>query len=250
MAVKSDIKTDLTLEIDGQRVTPEKFLRSVRSFFTVVTEVTAKLAGKKTGGIQWRVVVKEGSNLVGVEPQPGFDRAILGHVVTAISEGVTGIERSPEMPRHFSERAVKSLRELADVVGTTEDDDTVVRIWTKKKPIQLTHKSVAHVSQMFASEQEDHGSIEGKLQTVTERGGLQFVVYEPLWDQPVRCRIPEELTERAITSFGKRVEVYGLIKYRKDGKPLSIQVDDIVTFPAKDEIPSFRDVHGILREAS
>ena len=248
MAVKSDIRGDLTLEIDGTNVTPDKFLRSVRSFFSILSEVTADIAGRK--GIEWRVAVKEGSNLVGVRAMPGFDPAIVMQVVSAVSDGIASLESHAAHPRHFSERAVKSLGELADVVGTTEGDDTVVRVWAKKEPLRITHKAVANVSQLFASEHEDHGSIEGRLQTVTERGGLQFVVYEPLWDQPIRCRIPERLIELAMANFRNRVEVYGLIRYRKDGKPVSIQVDDIVAFPAKEAIPSFRDVHGILREAS
>lgn len=249
MAVKSKIATDLTLEIDGKSVTPEKFLRSVRSFFALLNEVTTKVAGRR-GGVQWRVLVKEGSNLVGVQPEPGLNRAIVGQIVAAVSEGIASLETKAERPRYFTERAVKSLLELADVVGTSEHDDTTVRIWAKDEPIRVTHQSVAHVGELLSSEHEDYGSIEGKLQTVTERGGLQFVVYEQLWDRSIRCRIPERLTEVAIANFRNRVEVYGLIKYRKDGKPISIQVDDIVAFPSKEQIPSFREVHGILREAS
>lgn len=97
---------------------------------------------------------------------------------------------------------------------------------------------------------EDYGSIEGRLQTVTERGRLQFIVYERLWDRPVRCFIPDHLTEEAVAAFRTRVEVYGLIRYRKDGQPVSIDVDEIVGFPPDAEIPSFRDVHGILRQVS
>lgn len=249
MAVKRDINADLTLEIDGTFVTPEKFLRSVRSFFSIVGEVTAQVAGKKDA-VQWRVLVKEGSNLVGVDAEPGFDPSIVEKIVSVVSKGVAALERNPVYPDFFSERAVRSMGELADLVGTTEYDDMTIRVWAKTEPIAVTHRSVVHVSELFSSEHEDHGSIEGRLRTITEQGGLQFVVYEPLWDQPVRCRIPEGLIDLAMDCFRKRVEVYGLIKYRKDGKPISIQVDDIVAFPSDDQIPSFREVHGILREAS
>lgn len=249
MAVKSDIKSDLTLEIDGHKVTPEKFLRSVRSFFSLLSEVTAQIAGTRDA-VQWRVLVKEGSNLVGVDPVPGFNRAIVAKIIDAVAGGIAEIERQPTHPAFFSERAVRSAGELADLAGTTGDDDTTIRVWAKREPIPITHKAVAHVSALFASEHEDYGSIEGRLRTITEQGGLQFVVHERLWDQAIRCRIPERLVDLAMDNFRKRVEVYGLIRYRKDGRPISIQVDDIIAFPGDDEIPSFRDVHGILREAS
>ncbi len=249
MAVKQDITSDLTLEIDGKSVTPDKFLRSVRAFFSILGEVTATVAGSRSG-VVWKVKVKEGSNLVGVVPEPGFAPAIVSKIVSAVSEGLEQIESAAAQPKYFTERAVKSLMELADIVGTTESDDTYIRVWARKQPIKITHKSTAHIAELFASEHEDYGSIEGKLRTVTDKGGLHFVVEEPLKKHTVRCYIPDELTETAMDNFRNRVEVYGRIKYRKDGKAVSIDVDDLVPFPQKVSIPSFRDVHGVLREAS
>lgn len=249
MASKSDIRSDLTLEITGRNVTPEKFLKGVRTFFAIVAEVTSKVAGKKTA-VQWTVAVKEGSNLVGLNPLPGTNPAIVDRIMSAVSHGVSQLEDRAAQPQFFTERAIKNLRDLADVVGTSEVDDVQVRVWVRKEPTPLTHKTVAHVAQILASEHEDYGSIEGKLQTVTERGGFHFVVYQLLWDTPVRCYVPERLSEIALKTFGQRVEVYGQIKYRKDGRAISIEADDIVPFPPKEQIPSFRDVHGILRRAS
>lgn len=249
MAVKSDIETDLTLEIDGPDVTPEKFLRSVRSFFSILTEVTTKVAGKKNA-IQWKVKVKEGSNLVGVQSSPGFAPAVVSQIITAVSSGLAQLEERAAQPEYFSDRAIKSLRELAEVVDSGPDQKISIRVWAKKVPIKVTHKSVANIADIIAGELEDYGSIEGLLRAVTDKGGLHFVVHEPLWNHPVRCYIPERLTETALANFRKRVEVYGTIRYRKDGKAVSIHVDDMVPFPPADSLPSFLDVHGILREAS
>lgn len=249
MAVKSDIRADLTLEIDGKSVTPEKFVRSVRAFFAILQEVSGRISGKQER-IEWRVQVREGSNLIGVQPIPGFSSAIVAEVMKAMSEGLEEIEDRAARPKHFTERAIKSLRELADVVGTTTDDDTTVRIWVKKQPIKVTHKSVAHVAELLASGHEDYGSIEGRLRAVTDKGGLHFVVKEPLRNHEVRCFIPESLTETALANFRNRVEVYGVIKYRKDGRAISIDVDDLVPFPPEDSLPSYLDVRGALRRAS
>lgn len=96
----------------------------------------------------------------------------------------------------------------------------------------------------------DHGSVEGRLQTVSERGGFKFVIYDILWDRPIRCHLPETLIDRAMEAFGHRVEVYGLVTYRRDGKPLSIKVDAIEPLTVNRHIPSFREVYGILRDSS
>lgn len=248
MAVKSDIKTDLTLEITGKTVTPEKFMRSVRSFFAILKEVTSQVAGKQEA-VQWVVQVSEGSNLVGVDPVPGYSPAIVSEIIRAVSDGIDTMETRAATPRYFSERAIKSLRDLADVAGTTTEDDTTVRVWAKKKPLPVTHKSVAHVAELLETGHEDYGSIEGRLRTVSDKGGLHFVVKEPILNHEVRCFIPEELIDTAVANFRNRVEVYGRIKYRKDGKAVSIDVDDIVPFPPKETLPSYRDVRGILRDA-
>jgi hypothetical protein len=248
LAVKSDIKTDLTLEIAGKTVTPEKFIRSVRSFFAILKEVTSEVAGKQEA-IQWVVQVSEGSNLVGVDPLPGYSPAIVSRIMTAVSDGIGTMEDRATTPKYFTERAIRSLRDLADVSGTTADDDTTVRVWVKRHPLPVTHKSVAHVAELLESGHEDYGSIEGRLRTVSDKGGLHFVVKEPVINHEVRCFIPEGLIETAVANFRHRVEVYGRIKYRKDGKPVSIDVDDIIPFPPKEELPSYRDVRGILRDA-
>lgn len=249
MATKGDIDSDLTLEVSGHAVTPDKFLRSIRSFFAILHEVTREVGGKPKA-VEWLVSVKEGSNLIQVDPMPGYEPAVISVITDAVAAGISQVEDREARPLHFSEKALRNLRDLSGVVGKTEEDDTYVRVWVRKNAIDVTQKSSAHVSGLLASQHEDYGSIEGRLQTVTERGRLQFIVYERLWDRAIRCFMPDHLTADAMAAFGSRVEVYGLIRYRKDGQPVSIDVDEIDPFPSDTEIPSFRDVHGILRRVS
>jgi hypothetical protein len=116
---------------------------------------------------------------------------------------------------------------------------------------KLIQFMVSHIGEIVAIEHEDFGSIEGRLERLPGRERLHFAIYEPLGGQDIRCEIAaDELLEQAMTNFRKRVEVYGTIKYRKDGKPVSIRVEEIVPFPASDKLPSFREVHGILGKAS
>ncbi len=245
MARKADIPTDLTLEIDGPNVTPERFLKAVRSFFAVVSEVATGVCGKKAG-VRWTVSVKQGSNLICLNPVPGVSQAAINQVALSVQQGFGQLEEASVRPQFFSDKAIRNARELAEV----GDDDTTVRLWIKKTPRNVTKSIEANVAKLLISEHADYGSIEGRLQTVTERGGFHFVVYQMLWDEPIRCNVPPRLSDLALRNFGQRVEVYGTIKYRKDGQPVSIEADDIVPFPPSEQIPNFRDVHGILREAS
>ena len=47
MATKDDIDADLTLELQSNNVTPEKFVKAVRAFFGLVNEVTRELRDQK-----------------------------------------------------------------------------------------------------------------------------------------------------------------------------------------------------------
>lgn len=246
MATKADIETDLTLEITGNAVTPDKFVRGVRAFFALINELAKSAAGDGQPP-QWIVQVKRGSNLIGVVPQPGYDPVIVQRVLATMPDGIRSLEASDEKPRGFTEAAMRSARDLAKIVGEDDEDDTNVRVWIKRDPVPMTAKTVAHVASIFQGETEDYGSVEGRLQVISERGGLHVLIAEPLYNRTIRCRVNEELMKEALNLFGQRVEAYGMIKYRRDGVPTSITVEEFVPFPDASQIPPFEKVRGILR---
>lgn len=246
MATAADIDTDLTLELDGSEITPEKFQKSVRAFFGVVDEVTRSVCEGRPA-VKWRVQVKRASNLIGVAPVPGFPLEVIGTIAIAVQEGIAALEREDVRPKHFSDAAIRYARNLGVVIGTDPRDDTRIRLWARKHALVVSHHTVANAAALLTGQFEDHGSIDGRLQTVSERGAIRIVVYETLGDRGVPCFIDAAQLPEAISSFGKRVEVYGIVRYRNDGTAVSIKVEEIVPFPPPDEIPDFRSVRGILR---
>jgi hypothetical protein len=247
MAMATDIDALVTLELGGHALTPQKFLGGVKAFFGIVEEVTKSVCADRPR-VLWRVQVKSGSNLVGVSPEPGFSAAIVALIADSVEMGIKDMEQGPAEPPHFTPRAIRHLHDLAEIVGTDENDDTEIKVWVRKEPRNLTHRSVVHTAELLTASYTDHGSIEGHLQVVSERRGLHVVVYEPLWDKPVRCHLSDEQAAIALQNFGKRVEVTGLVHYRGDGVPVSIDVDEIEAFPEPEDIPGFQAVRGILRD--
>ena len=247
MAQADDIDTDLTLELDGDGVTPERFQRAVRAFFGIVTEVTKNVCDDRTP-VRWRVKVKSGSNLIGVVPGAGFSPSVLGIIATAVHDGVIASERNAALPPSFGEGAVRHLRDLSELSNREAEGDLRIRLWADRRAIRVTPQTAIGTDRSAAGQFEDHGSIEGRLQTVSERGAVRFVVYETLADKAVNCFIEPAQVDEAMRNFGKRVEVYGLIKYRGDGSPISIRVESISAFADPDELPDFRSVYGILRQ--
>jgi hypothetical protein len=248
MATKDDIDTDLTLELDGKNVTPEKFLKAVRAFFGLVNEVTRELAGPKEF-IHWTVQVKDGSNLVGVMPShASVSPVVLDNIYALVQESISSIETTAEEPPEgLPEPALRHIRDLGSITGTGEDDDTTVRIWTKRLPAPVTHKAASHVTTLLAESYEDLGTIEGRVQVISEQGALHVFVTEPISGRRVRCLFDEEMLQRFLGAFRKRVEIKGKIKYRRDHKPISIFATNLVEFPESKDLPSFREMRGIFR---
>jgi hypothetical protein len=246
-ALPNEIDAELTLEIDGSDITPEKFLRGVRAFFGTLDAVT-KEVGKEPEPVHWVVQVKAGSNLVGVRATGNAPPAIVDRVLGLVRAGIETLEDRSEAPEGFPILAVRHLRDLGNLAGTDERDDTRVRVWARRDLVAVTHRAVAHAADLLREIVDDYGSVEGRLLVTSARGTLHFEIDEPVWEQRIRCYIEENLLEEALASFRRRVEVYGRIKFRRDGAPVSIRVDKIVPFPERHELPDFLSVRGLLQE--
>lgn len=246
-ALPNEIDAELTLELDGSDITPEKFLRGVRAFFGVLDVVTRQVCDAREP-LRWKVQVKAGSNLIGVQPAPGTPAPIVDRVLGIVQAGIETLEDRSEAPDGFPSLAVRHLRDLANIVGTDERDDTRVRVWARRASMAITHNSAAHAADLLREVVEDYGSVEGRLLVMSARGTWHFEIDEAVWGQRIRCYIEQDLLEQALEYFRRRVEVYGRIRFRRDGTPISIRVERIVPFPERHELPDFLRVRGILQE--
>ncbi len=199
--------------------------------------------------VRWRVQVKAGSNLVGISPEPGFPMATVALIATPWLRGLgtwNRVRQSHRISRREQFAICMILRRSSEPMKPTTPR---LRFGYGNNQASLTHRSVVHTGELLSAAYADHGSIDGRLQIVSERRGLHVVVYDPLWDKPVRCHLSDEQAQIALNNFGKRVEVFGLVRYRGDGTPVSIDVEEIVPFPVPEHIPGYRAVYGILRDA-
>jgi len=233
MATREDIEQSLTLEFGGE-VDPVEFERLVAAFFDLVQGV--EVPGP---AVHWTVQVKKGSQLIGLAPTAPSPQA--GLFARHVLEGIEALERVAEKPEGFSDKALRGLRTIAKA----SDSKSAPRIWADFKPRAVSMHLAANVSELLEGNIVEYGSVSGKLETVSERHGFRFVVYDALWDQPVQCSFKEEDMTRVMSAFGKRVEVYGEVRYRRDGHATSVTVEDFEAFP--DKLPTAQDVRGVLR---
>lgn len=245
MATPDQIPTDLTLEIDAN-VTPEQFMAAARAFFGSVEELGRSIA--PDGAVpKWRVQVREGSNLLAVEPVPNANPAIVQAVYQRLDDGIRHIEKGDLEGARFPDATLKHLKvlsELGDLKGRIP-----MRLWIRRKPVAVTKEIAEVIQEDWRSDYKDYGTVEGRLTAIQEQGSLQLLLKDEWLKQTVRCYVPEEKLPEAFNAFRKRVEVFGVIHFRRNGIPISVDVDKIVPLPDDSELPTAEDVRGILKAA-
>lgn len=239
----------LTLDLSGPRITADHFASAVNAFLDLIEQVSKDMAGA-SNAVVWIISVSEGSALVNAVPEVVQGRTSVRppHLVEAISRGMKLVELRAQRPRYFSDSALRIVRDL----GKVPDGQNVehARIRAATSATEVSERTVGHVDRLLGADVTAYGTIEGQLQTLSERRGAHFAVYDALTDQAIRCSIHRDRLPEAWHAFGRRVAVSGTIKYRKNGTPVSIEVEEsIFVFPDEDGLPTADDVYGILTAA-
>jgi hypothetical protein len=246
MATPDQIPTDLTLEIDAD-ITPEQFMAAARAFFGSVDEVARALA---PDGIlpRWRVQVREGSNLLAVEPTNGAPPAVVEAVYARLEDGVRHLANGDLQGSRLPDAALRHLKTLSELTESKKRP-VPLRLWVKREPTALNPEIARVIREDWRADYRDYGAIEGRLTAIQEQGTLQLILKDEWMALSVKCYVPEEMLPEAFKTFRKRVEVSGIIHYRKNGHPISVDVESIDELPSDDQLPTADDVRGLLKAA-
>jgi hypothetical protein len=242
MATPEQIPSDLTLEIETN-LSPDTFLAASRNFFGFIEEIAeAADVGEK---LEWQVKVREGSNLLALEPvgapaHQNFERVFANarHATNRLLAGDVDGAGLTERALGF----IKGLSQLSD----RGKRSTFVRLWIERQPLDIRGTIAATIQEHWRSDYHDFGSVEGKLEAIQDSAGLQLRVRDNLFNALVKCVLPDDMLKDAFASFRKRVEISGLVHYRANGTPISISVERLAPLPDDDDLPSYHDVRGIL----
>lgn len=244
MAKATDIPTDLTLDIGGE-ISPDDFVAAVRNFFGYVKEIAHGQEGDGAK-IEWSVVVKEGSNLIGLQPSDAAPPSRLAMIYNKAGHGIEALASGDVSGAGLSERAVNHLNSISEIAARATSKSNY-RVWVKRQPRAVGGSISKAIKQSWETDYYDVGTIEGRLEAIQDASGaLKIRVQDYLFAKPINCFVPEKMIELVFASFRKRVEITGKIHYRRGGAPISIEAFDIDILPEDDELPSASDVRGIF----
>ncbi len=237
---------NITLDFDAVVISPDVLKKAVSAFVELLKAVTESVCGNGKRA-EWNMILAEGSRLVVARPVPNNETAHLSQtIISVIPDGLKRLEKgTPTSPLHFNERALRAARELAGLRKENRGID-YLRIRSIGKPTEFGERAIVSIDYLLGGQHQALGTIEGKLRTLTDRGTLQFVVYDSLYDRGVNCFITDELAQGAMLAFRKRVAVSGMIQYDREGHPASIRVDEIKVFKDIAELPNPSVLRGIF----
>ncbi|MSU48525.1 MAG: hypothetical protein EXS37_05430 [Opitutus sp.] len=244
---------ELTLKLDGALITPEAFKKAAQSFADLLIHITDEIAQDETKPL-WNISVRTGSSVFVARPVATADKLTkqrARQTIKALRSGISRLDHGVIDVPFFNSQALIAARDLSalrakpGMAGIT----TIQFGNGDGKVVEVTPKIADVVKKSFSGEHRAFGSIEGKLQTISDRGSFQFVVFDALSDKGVNCFVPQEKFNLAHAAFGKRVRVEGEINYDKQGRPLSIRVTDIKVFKDLKDLPPVEAFLGILASA-
>jgi hypothetical protein len=244
MAKATEIPTDLTLDIGGE-ISPDDFVAAVRNFFGYVREIAQGQEGDGTK-IEWAVVVKEGSNLIGLRPNDQAPPSRLAMIYNKVDHGIEALTKGDVSGAGLSERAVNHLNSLSEISGRANSKANY-RVWVRRNPKTVGSGISKAIKQSWETDYYDTGTIEGRLEAIQDASGaLKISVQDYLFPKPISCVVPESMIEQVFASFRKRVEITGKVHYRRGGAPISIEAFEIEILPEDDELPTASDMRGIF----
>jgi len=247
MAEKRIAPNTVRFYIEGPKITADDFRRCVRNFLDLLNEVAADVSGKKKA-VEWIISVAPGSiGLLATPRSTNGDSTVAKRIAHSIHDGVSQVSKR-KTPQHFSDQALERLSELGSVVGLGDRGVSSIRMGVGRRVKEISPKSMAYVDDLLGTPTKAYGTVEGQLLALELSGRLNFGINETLTGKRVKCYFGEDVYNDVIKSLKQRVAAYGLISYRQDGSPKSIQIEKIHAFPEDSKLPKFKDIIGLFSE--
>lgn len=223
---------------------------SLREFAIAVSKLDALLGAlsrEVAGGVEivWAVDdLAPGSALTtfrGAAPSPDGIAQVesvvraYADVGTALMNG-DRIGYSSAVQNHAQAIAAVINGHVDAVLFETADAEAIVTARPQDAPGRVVERTVAY------------GAVEGRVQTLSSRGGLRFTLYDTLHDKAVSCYFRDDFDQdRMRDVWGRRALVEGRVtRDAESGRPLTIRRVSNVIMRPESHRDDYRHARGAL----
>lgn len=211
----------ITLVMDG-KPTLALFATGVRHFHDLVTALTAEQA--RAGQVEWALDDLQYSSAVitakGVGPSEMVARTVRRYEEVARDLATDRALEFTGKTRAAVEGLLGVLDTVVpDLVFQTSEEEYIVRPAAEGAEEPATRSGVP-ISSL--------GTVEGRVQAMSNRKSLRFTLYDVLWDRAVSCYLTQEQADAMADLWDQYVVVEGTVNRDPlSGRPTSVR--DIVS---------------------
>jgi hypothetical protein len=249
----SDDRIELVIEglpEDDGRVRLNAFMSQLQSLSAVLSLLDRESNEGRTGSmfqiaeLSYRSPVR-----VVLEPKQLSAQPYTGGAVVARLKHLADKLAGDESLTGFDADLLEDVRALARPVGRTVKSTTLL---FNGSVLDLTSLIATRVDAALAVADECEGSVEGMLEQINvHQRANTFHIYPDVGARKVTCHFPPSLYEDAVSAVGRRVEVFGALRYRSAAPfPHLVAVSGIETFPPESELPDWEDLRGQAPDAT
>ncbi len=248
-------KNQITLVIEGM---PEDegmvrfgtFVSELQSLSATISRLDRENNSGKAG-THFRIAELSYNSPVRVvlEAHPMDRQPYVGHLLMQSLERATTALAGDGDLLAFDAELLEDFRSLARPVGRNVK---AAALLFNGHRFELTPSIVRRVDDALAVAEECEGAIEGMLEQINiHQGANTFHIYPEIGPKRVACTFPNPLYDDAISGVGRRVEVFGTLKYRARAPfPHQITVNAIDTYPVEMDLPDWDDLRGRAPDAT
>jgi len=240
------IKKRMTIVLEPKTglISLPTFRAAIEQLTILLNEVASEISEPKPSRVSWGIaeLSLDSPAKISIESVEEETEDIAERTSSAIIQGFTALQKEQIRPKYFNDNALESAQRLARL---TIDNLARVNIYADipDHQVYVTEQIAVNITGILEY-LDYYGSVEGRLELISGREGqpLYFRVQDRINNVRVRCFIPDELLEKALSAFRARVIASGIIKSDNNGIPRSIRVEDIEVMPGQETLPQGEDL--------
>jgi hypothetical protein len=233
----------LTLALDGT-VSLSEFSTALARFNGLVAALAVDM---KVEGVVWQIDALDYSSAIttarGV-PENGTKPDEIARVVRAYLEVGQALEQGNTIP--YSPAVRKEANGLTAVLRESAID--AIRFETAESDAIIRKQAMPTVAPAEPVEREEaYGAVTGRVQTLTSRNSLRFILYDHIHDRAVSCYLVEGRESMMRQMWDRIATVEGWVsRDPESGRPLTVRRVSNVTALAEVEPQDYMKARGAL----
>ena len=227
------------------RIPAGVFIRSLNSFFDLISDVDSMLSRDSKGSVRWELVTLQKSSpalveFVGVSriEKMDYSQAIQDSVV----EGIEQLADRPEQPQFYSYSALTKVKRMAEQAKYLK----LLTVFTGNRRTILDNRVFNNVEYIIGYSSKSLGSIRGSLDALMVHRGHEFRVWSPKRARPITCRFTREMLPEVIAHIKQQVEVVGELHRNAKGEPVLMEVHDFSPLEPVKTAPTIQEMSGLV----